>query len=425
MTTEIASIASIVSQFAENTSSLWADRERAVQSRVYPATFEDVARLDERIDAQLDGLRTCGEQGRHCVWKALELEGPGEIFTNAVLSSEQSRVATEARGQIEDLIQRVGEASTAVRPISVALDWVSQDIFAAARDRLANTQARLGQAVFLMASAMRGVKCPQQITNAFESDCVCLRQAAYWAALRLDSREFLPIIEASMLLGNPSAVLAARTGLLWGSRKAAHFFETIAASSENDQAETAAATLFTSVEPATTYRLHADLFAGKATRASIKAAGSAGTPEFLPFLLACLDETPLARLASDAISSITGLDLSEPGLTAAAHPTDSGPNEDPSDENVELDADESLSWPNPKKVNEWWVSHAQDFRPRTRYLAGVVVTGESLKSFIRSGRQRTRAVAAELAALRGQPWFDVSAPAFRQQQRLSREVVWQ
>jgi uncharacterized protein (TIGR02270 family) len=422
MTIRIAAISDIVPQFTENASALWTDRERAVHSLAYSATFDDVTQLDERVDAQLDGLRTCGEEGQSHAWAALDLKGPGEIFTNAVLVSEN---ATEGTRQIEDLIQVVGENPKAPRPVSVALDWVSRETFSRARDRLASLHLPLAQAVFMLSSAMRGVECRRQMIAAMESDCHALRLAGCWAALRLDSRDLLPVIEGNMMLCDASGDLATRTALLWGSRKARQLLESNAACAGSDADETAAATLFRSAGPATVCGVHSDLFRGKATRASVRAAGSAGTPDLVPFLIDCMGEFHLARLAAGAFSSIVGLDLAGLGLTASAPAVGTGPNEDPDDDNVDLDPDESLPWPDPAAVAGWWQSHGGAFRLGTRYLAGTAVTDESLVTLIRGGPQRLRLAAAELAVVAGRPWFDVGAPSFRQRQRLEREALWQ
>jgi len=223
--------------------------------------------------------------------------------------------------------------------------------------------------------------------------------------------------------GEPLAALPASTALTMGSRKASDFLEQSAAGSD-DRSEQAAATLFRAVGPGNARALHEALFRGNQSRTSVKAAGSAGTPDLVPFLLECLGEAGLTRATGDALRAITGLDLTQPGLTASAGAPDSGPNEDPKDENVDIDPDARLPYPDPTAVRAWWSSHAQEFRPQTRYLAGVAVTDNSLNLLLKSGPQSFRSAAAELAALRGRPWFDVSAPAFRQQQRLAHEAVW-
>jgi len=102
-----------------------------------------------------------------------------------------------------------------------------------------------------------------------------------------------------------------------------------------------------------------------------------------------------------------------------------GPTEDPKDENVEMDPDDNLPWPEPALVQKWWDKNRGQFQTGTRYLLGKPMTVEWLKTVLRDGRQRQRAAAALELAIRhpGQPLFNVAAPGFRQQQVLGKGEV--
>src|SRR2546430_15909749 len=54
-------ITEIVEQHAEEAAILWAQRDKAVLAPNY--SLKDLARLDERVEAHLDGLRVAGESG--------------------------------------------------------------------------------------------------------------------------------------------------------------------------------------------------------------------------------------------------------------------------------------------------------------------------------------------------------------------------
>ena len=54
-------IADIISQHAEEASFLWLLRDNAVRDPHY--SLEDLAELDERVEAHVDGLRIAGEAG--------------------------------------------------------------------------------------------------------------------------------------------------------------------------------------------------------------------------------------------------------------------------------------------------------------------------------------------------------------------------
>ena len=120
----------------------------------------------------------------------------------------------------------------------------------------------------------------------------------------------------------------------------------------------------------------------------------------------------LARVAGEAFAMITGAelayqDLDRPwpeGFTA-------GPTEDPSDENVEMDADENLPWPDQAKIAVWWQANQQRFEHGTRHLIGNPMTLGWLGHVLRAGYQRQRAAAALELAIRqpGTPLFEVRA----------------
>lgn len=86
------------------------------------------------------------------------------------------------------------------------------------------------------------------------------------------------------------------------------------------------------------------------------------------------------------------------------------------DEDVEMDPDEDLPWPEPELIAEWWNKNKGSFQSGTRYLLGQPISPEHLHHVLRHGFQRQRAAAAlELAMMStGQPLFEVRAPGFRQ-----------
>jgi uncharacterized protein (TIGR02270 family) len=130
---------------------------------------------------------------------------------------------------------------------------------------------------------------------------------------------------------------------------------------------------------------------------------------------------PLARVAGEAFTMITGIDIAYEDLEGEwPDGFEAGPTEDPEDDNVEMDADENLPWPNPELIQKWWSTHKGEFQNGVRYLLGKPISTEWLQDVLRNGRQRQRAAAALELAIRqpGQPLFEVRAPGFRQQQLL-------
>jgi uncharacterized protein (TIGR02270 family) len=151
-----------------------------------------------------------------------------------------------------------------------------------------------------------------------------------------------------------------------------------------------------------------------------------GDPAFIPWLIEQMAIAEQARVAGEAFTMITRVDIAYEDLEGE-WPAGfaAGPTEDPEDDNVALDPDEDLPWPKPEAIDIWWKNHQGQFRAGTRYLLGKPMSREGLRDVLRNGRQRQRAAAALELAIRqpGQPLFEVRAPGFRQQQILRQRAV--
>ena len=91
-------------------------------------------------------------------------------------------------------------------------------------------------------------------------------------------------------------------------------------------------------------------------------------------------------------------------------------------EDVELDPDEDLPWPEPELVQAWWDANGAGFQKGTRYLLGQPITEQHGETVLRTGFQRQRVAAAlELALMQPDtPLFPTTAPGFRQQRLLGQ-----
>jgi uncharacterized protein (TIGR02270 family) len=158
-----------------------------------------------------------------------------------------------------------------------------------------------------------------------------------------------------------------------------------------------------------------------APRPAIVAAGASGDPASIPWLMEQMKAPELARVAGEAFTMITGVDIAFDDLDAD-QPKDfeAGPTENPEDEDVAMDPDEHLPWPEPALIAKCWSRRQSEFQSGVRYLLGKPISVDWCQQVLRTGRQRQRAAAALELAIRGpgQPLFNVAAPGFRQQQIL-------
>ena len=156
---------------------------------------------------------------------------------------------------------------------------------------------------------------------------------------------------------------------------------------------------------------------------AVLGAGVLGLPDMIPWVLEMMRVPELARIAGEAFSMITGVDIAYQDLDGEwPAGFDAGPNDDPADDRVAMDIDENLPSPDAKKLADWWVKQRSQYTPQVRHLCGKPLTEEWIKHILREGNQRQRAAAAlELAIRRpGQPLFDIPARASQQYDLLER-----
>jgi uncharacterized protein (TIGR02270 family) len=134
-----------------------------------------------------------------------------------------------------------------------------------------------------------------------------------------------------------------------------------------------------------------------------------------------MGDLPVARLAGEAFSLITGTDLRESALDRPAPSLESRPNDDPESPHVDLDEDDGVPWPDGDKVAQWWDRNARRFQEGTRYFMGQPVTRAHCIGVLKNGYQRQRILAAHHLCLLepGTPLFNTSSPAWRQRRLLA------
>ena len=143
---------------------------------------------------------------------------------------------------------------------------------------------------------------------------------------------------------------------------------------------------------------------------------------YVPWLIVQMEDAKLARLAAEAFSALTGLDLTSADLQRESpEGLEIGPNDDPNDSLVAMDQDEGLPWPDSAKVDAWWKANGAGFTPGCRYFMGEPPDREKCLQVLKTGRQRQRRAAAEHATLLDPEaqLFNVFAPGWRQQRMLA------
>jgi uncharacterized protein (TIGR02270 family) len=260
------------------------------------------------------------------------------------------------------------------------------------------------------------------LIDALNADDPLLKARALKAVGELGRRDLLPLVQRDLNTASEQCRYAAAwSGTFLGESAAVPVLQAVAESGgpNAERAIGVALRRMTFADAHAWQRYLAERL--EATRLSIIAAGVMGDPGLIPWLIESMAIPDLARVAGEAFTVITGVDIAYDNLDGEK-PADfeGGPTENPEDENVGLDPDEELPWPNPELIQKWWGNHQAEFQKGTRYLLGKPIRPDCLWDVLRNGYQRQRAAAALELALRqpGQPLFEVRAPGFRQQQLL-------
>ncbi|SUS04717.1 conserved hypothetical protein [uncultured Defluviicoccus sp.] len=404
----------IVGQHAEEAAFLWLLRAAAVRAPHY--RLKDLAKLDKRVEAHVDGLRVAGEAGWELAIEQLKFEEAGELFAASVLALE-----SRAWARIDLVIDLAARVPDTAPGLFSALGWVERAHLHGTVKELLDSDDPFRRRLGLTACALHRVDPGARLQAAIDDPEPALSARALKAAGEFGRNDLREAVHEHLTDDDPGCRFsAAWAAVLLGDRGQglAQLFTIAAdlASPWQAPALQLAARLLTSPAAQAWFR---DLSAAPAwLRLLITAIGVHGDASYVPWLIERMQTPELARLAGEAFSMITGADLAYDDLeTDRPEGFESGPSENAQDEDVALDPDVDLSWPAPELIARWWQAHAARFADPQRYLCGQPVTEAHCRDVLSAGFQRQRRAAAlELALMRAdRPLFECRAPAFRQQ----------
>jgi len=411
----------LVSRYAEDAAFLWLLRRRAADAPDY--ALADLAEADERLAAHLEALQVSGAAAwRHCM---LELASGthGAAFVAAVLALEGCDAL-----RLEAVLAAVEAAPDEIASVVSALGWVDPCCLRSVVADMLSSRSALRQEIALAACAMHG-RDPGLASGWLKAASPAVRARALRVAGQLGKTGCLDDVRAALTHpGSASAdsecqFWAAWSAVLLGARGAeadALFDAALVLDSRRARGLTLALQAMDPKHGADALkRVPADT---RHERTLVEASGIVGLPDNVPWMIAHMRDRRFARIAGEAFALVTGVDLVESKL-AGAHPADfaPGPNDDPRDDDVAMDRDDGLPWPDVERIDRWWQDNGGRFRRGTRYFMGGLVAQEHCLAVLGEGRQRQRALAANYLCLLapGTPLFDTRACARVQQKALA------
>jgi uncharacterized protein (TIGR02270 family) len=394
---------------------------RALLLNSHRARLLHLLRADERLNANLDGLRIAGGGARRIYSAALETPDEGVLFVAAVQAFEQRDA-----GDIDTLFAILGSDPKGTDGVIAALGWLETASLRGIVVELLNSELALKRFVAVAGCSVHRADPGLTSARRFEDDSPLVRARAWRTAGEIGRHELVSTAAAAIGDEDPGCRFwAAWSAVLLGDRQRG--LESLAAvgAGPGPFRTRAVQLLLQASDVQAAHGWLASLAKDPSNhRWLIRGAGLIGDPDYVPWLIGQMADLKTTRLAGEAFSLITGLDLAFLDLEVRPPENfESGPNDDPNDPNVDMDEDDGLPWPDVAKIQAWWHANAHRFQAGRRYFMGQPLNRGNCIRVLKDGFQRQRIAAALYLSLLnpGTPLFEWRAPA-RRQQRLLAEM---
>ena len=411
-------IAAVVQQHLEDAAILHATRT-ALTGAPHVKLLH-LSRFDERLAAHLDGVAVGGEDASALAEAALEFASANTLFVAAVGAIQDKH--DERLMRLFALVQTMPEC---LDGLISAFGWLDREQLRGVVSELLKSTQSERRLVGVAASALHRIDPGLVMARRLEDPDPVVRARALRTAGELGKRELVSTLAAAIFDEDATCQFwAAWSAVLLGDRQNALDFLKAAALAEGPLQARAFQLSLLAMSTADVHVLLRQLPPEPdKVRKLIEGAGLSGDVTYVPWLIGHMTDEKLARAAGEAFSKIAGADLALLDLERKPPETNqAGPNDDPEDANVDMDADEDLPWPDRDRVQAWWTQHGSGFTPGVRHLVGAPVSRGHCIDILKNGYQRQRIAAAYYLGLLnpGTPLFEWRAPAWRQQRELAQ-----
>jgi len=405
----------IIEQHLDEAVFLWLLRNSSMAAPHYD--ISDLGLWDHRIEAHFDGLNVAGDEVWDVCRRTFACEEAGEVFVAAILAFDSGYDAWTKE------VLNIGTGDLELsRGIVSALGWLSYPKVESFIRKCYNSDSIELRRIGTASSAIHRQDPGSIIHDGLNSYDIFLKARTLKAIGELGKTDFAAALQDHFSeYDEKCRFYSAWSSGLLGSLSGVSVLKAIAQTG-GPYAERACIAALRRMQPAEGIEWQRSLAAkGDRLRMAIVGAGAIGDPVLVPWLIEYMTVPELARVAGESFTMITGVDLAYEDLEGEwPEGFEAGPTENPEDEDVEMDPDEDLPWPEPNLIQEWWRRNKENFKSGVRHLCGKPISEQQCQHVLRHGYQRQRAAAAmELAMLRpGQPLFNVKAPSWRQKKLL-------
>ncbi|WP_428353154.1 TIGR02270 family protein [Methyloprofundus sp.] len=388
-----AVIPHIIDQHAEEAAFLWLLRNNAVSAPHYG--LDDLAKLDDRIDAHLDGLRISGDYGWQVCRENLQIKESGEVFAAAILAMEGQ--SEERINLVYDIVEQAPET---VNGLISAFGWVEKYNLQGKVNGLLISSNPFWRQVGISACAIHRVDPAKFLEQAIFDENLSLRARSLKAVGELGRVDLKTALLEQLNHENEQIRFwAAWSAVLVGDRGDALRTLLLEIEANSGFCLPAMQVALPALDTQSVKKTLKVLTDNKETlRMAIIGSGISGDPVYIPWLIQQMQVAEHAKVAGEAFSHLCGVDLAYQDMESEGG-VEYGPTEHPDDESVEMDADEDLPYPDPVIVLKWWQDNKNSFKSDVRYLYGKPANIEQCTWVLKNGTQRLRYVATVILAL--------------------------
>lgn len=388
-------------QYIDDAAFLWVLRCIALEQPHY--TVDDLRELEQRIDNQLDALMVAGVAAWQLCLSALAHEEPGEVFTAAILAFK-----SHDSEKIQTVIKVGLKTSASFNALVSALDWLPDTLCHRWLNKFLVSKDLNHKHLALAVCSLRQQNPGDTLHKILSREDCKQHKALYVQALRLVGelrrQDLMPQLkQAASAEDSDIKFWANYSAIVLGDHAAVIHLAPYVFGQGQHQA--AAINLVFSVLPVTQAREWLSRLVNDPahSRAVIKASGVLGDPHAVNWLITKMHDPLLAKIAAEAFTLITGLDLLQHklGLDPAAKAVQQANDtkhadligEDPSDNNTALDEDEHLPYPAAEAIASIWMHFGQHFITGQRYFLGESISIAWLQEKRDTAPQRHRHLA--------------------------------
>lgn len=373
----------IFDQYVDNASFLWVMRSLAVEQPHY--TPRDIYDLEQRIQSQLDGLMTSIDLAWSICLDALEMNEPGEVFVSTVLAFRSHDIK-----KIQKVVEVGLSDERAKKGLVSALSWLPQDLISGWMDKFFSSKDFSHKRLAVEVCGARRDNPGELLNRILERDD-CKEDAALYArSLRLVGelrrQDLMPFLDAAITSDDTgvqfwsiwSSVLLGKRGIV----KLCHPYVIKPGPFQKYALNLAFRVL--PVEIARTW-ISAMSKEPDQSQAVIRATGILGDPHAINWLITRMQDEATAKIAGEAFSLITGVDLQSSELVIESNIDDEQHRDEELTDNGE---DSELPVPDPDKLKRFWMNNGRNFIAGKRYFLGRTISADYIKSQLNAMSQR-------------------------------------